>query len=168
MAETRQEKMTVDEKQKESLLRYRCDTARIAAVKKGSVALLALMTIAFVMTGSYSCESMGDIAVLISWALYLVPLLFSWAGIFTFLRIGEFVTARQKKKGPERLLQSSAFAAMLSAASVFCCVYFLITGEYASVTREIGMLIRVMIQCLLAVGLTALSRYHMLQLEESN
>ncbi|MDO4311733.1 MAG: hypothetical protein Q4C52_01470 [Eubacteriales bacterium] len=154
------------EPQKEQILRYRCDIERISVIKKGAVALVALMTIAFGLTGIYSCQSMGDSAVFISWALYLIPLVIAWIGLLHMLRLGENMTPKQQKKGPARLLWASGVAMLISGAGIFCCIYFLVTGEYESFSKEFGMVIRVTAQFVFALGTTLLARYNLRQLEE--
>lgn len=166
MSETRKNNTAENAVQTEKIFTYKCDASRISAMKKGFAALVVLMTAAFMLTGSYSCRSMGDIAVLLSWILYLVPLLLAWIGLFTTLRLGESITLKQQKKGPSRLLQGGAFAVLISAASVFSCIYFLVTGEYESVSTEIGMVVRVAVEFLAALGLAVLARYNLSQLEE--
>lgn len=156
------------ERQKEQYFRYTCGADRLAFLKKGSAALTALMTAAFLLTGTYSCRSMGDIAVLLSWALYLVPLALSWNGLLHLLRQKETVTFKERKKGPERLQQSGGIAVLIAAASMFACIYFLVTGEYESVAVELGMVIRIAAEFLSALGLTFLGRSVLSGMEEAS
>lgn len=151
----------------DSGFRYNCNTAKVLAIKKGSAVLVALLTIVFVLAGTYSCQSIGDIAVLLSWALLFLPVVFSWAALLVILRTGDTVTWKQYKKGPERLRQSGAFGALISAVSVFCCCYFIATGDIESVAVEIGMLGRILAEFFLAVGVLLIGRYHISQMEES-
>ena len=165
-AEIREKKTSEKEAEREPVLRYKCSPGRVSLMKKVSAVPVVLMTAAFVITGTYPCQSMGDIAVLISWALYLVPLLISWFGLMNLLRLGGEMTPKQQKKGPARMLQGAVFGALLSAVSVFCCIYFLVTGEYESIAAEIGMVVRVLAEFFGAFCLAALTHYHMSQLEE--
>lgn len=68
------------------------------------------------------------------------------------------MTQKQYKRGPLRLLRCGVFAAMFAAAAAFACVWFLVTGDYDSISSEIGMLARVLLQLASAVGLAVLSR----------
>ena len=164
---TKQGNTTETEVKREVVLKYECDENRISIMKKGTLALVVLMTISYLWTGSYSCKSISDIAVFASWALYLLPLLLAWFSVLPVMRLGKIVTLKQHKGGPARACQGGAFAALLSAATILCCIYFLATGEYDSFAVEVGMLIRALIQFLAALALTLLSRYSLLQLKET-
>lgn len=154
------------EQNKEQHFRYTFNSGRLSLLKKGAVILTILMTVFFLLAGTYSCRSMGDIAVLLSWAFYLVPLAFSWDGLLHLVRQKDTVTSKERKRGAERLGQSGGIAALISAVSLFGCIYFLVTGEYESVTVELGMVIRTAAECLSALGLTFLGRYILCGMEE--
>ncbi len=151
---------------RDSVFRYSCSGAKVSAMKKISATLVILLTAGFVMAGFYSCQSIADIAVLLSWLLLFLPVAFSWTALFGILRMGDTVTWKQYKKGPERLRQSGAFGALLSAASVFCCGYFIVTGDVESIGVEIGMFLRLLFEFLLAVGILQMGRYYLSQLKE--
>ncbi len=150
----------------DSVFRYSCSAAKVSTMKKVSAALVILLTAGFVMAGTYSCQSIADIAVLLSWLLLFLPVAFSWFALFGILRMGDAVTWKQYKRGPERLRQSGAFGALLSAASVFCCGYFIVTGDVESIVVEIGMFLRLLFEFLLAVGILQMGRYYLSQLKE--
>ena len=170
MAETRSRHVAVanEKSWREPVLRNSCNAEKISAMKKGSLTLVALLTAGFIMTGTYSCQSIGDIAVLLSWLLLFLPVAFSWTALFRILKMGDAVTWKQYKKGPERLSQSGAFGALISAAAVFCCGYFIVTGDVESTVVEIGMLVRLLFEFLLTVGTMQMGKYYLSQLEEQN
>lgn len=150
----------------EQYFKYTCSAEQLSKIKKGFAALISLMTLFFILTGTYSCRSMGDIAVLLSWFVYLVPLLLAWNGLFRLFRQKETVTVKERKKGPERLQQSGGVAALIAGVSVFACIYFLVTGEYESIATEMGMVIRIAAEFLSALGLTFLGRHCLSGMEE--
>ena len=152
--------------QQKIVFRYRCDKRKVSGMKKAAAALVAFMTAAFVLAGTYSCQSIGDIAVLLSWLLLLLPVAFSWTALVKILRMGDTVTGKQYKKGPERLRQSGAFGVLISAVSVFSCGYFIATGGVESIVVEIGMLIRILTEFLLCFGILMMGRYYISQMEE--
>lgn len=154
------------EKQQEQYFQYICGEEQFSYIKRGFAVLIILMTVFFVLTGTYSCRSMGDIAVLLSWIFYLVPLLLSWNGLLHLLRQRETVSTKERKKGLERLQQSGGVAALIAGVSVFACGYFLVTGEYESVVVELGMIIRNLAEFLSALGLTFLGRYSLSKMRE--
>ena len=130
------------------------------------MAAVVCMTGAFVLTGTYSCDSIRDIAVLLSWLLLIVPLLLSWTALFRILLMGESITWKQYKKGPERLRQSGAFGSLISAVSLFCCGYFIVTGGVEASASEFGMLLRILFECVCFAGTAWFGRYYLRQLEE--
>lgn len=164
-ADVGQKKMETGGNQ-EQYFKYTCSAEHLYNIKKGFAVLVSLMTVFFILTGTYSCQSMGDIAVLLSWFVYLVPLLLAWNGLFRLLRQKETVTFRERKRGPERLQQSGGIAALIAGASMFACIYFLVTGEYESIAVEIGMVIRTAAEFLSALGLGLLGRFSLSNMEE--
>lgn len=158
--------ITKENSQQKTGLWYRCDGRKVSVMKKAAAALVVFITAAFILTGTYSCQSIGDIAVLLSWLLLFLPVMFSWLALFQILRMGNAVTRKQYKKGPERLRQSGAFGVLLSGASAFSCGYFVVTGDVESIAVEIGMLARIALEFLLFFGILMIGRYYISQMEE--
>ena len=103
---------------------------------------------------------------MLSWFVYLVPLLLAWNGLFRLLRQKEAVTFKERRKGPERLQQSGGIAALIAGVSMFACIYFLVTAEYESIVTEIGMVIRIAAEFLSALGLIFWGRCSLSGIEE--
>lgn len=57
-------------------MHYICDSDYVSKINKYAAILIAVMTAAFVLTGTHSCQSISDLAVYLSWLVYFVPLLF--------------------------------------------------------------------------------------------
>lgn len=147
-------------------MRYICDAGYVSKINKYAVILIAAMTAAFVLTGTHSCQSIGDLAVYLSWLVYFVPLLFAWIGIVTSMRITDEMTAKQHKNGPARLCSCGVFGALFAGVTVFSCIYFMITGEYDQISAELSMAILGILECASAAGLAILSRKLLSQIEE--
>ncbi len=80
--------------------------AQISSVKKKSLVLLAFMTIVFGMIGTYPCSLIGDFSIMLSWIIYIVPLVFAWIGYISFSKIKVEMSEKQYKRGIDRLNNS--------------------------------------------------------------
>lgn len=147
-------------------MRYICNADYVSKINKYAAILIAAMTAAFVLTGTHSCQSIGDLAVYLSWLVYFVPLLFAWIGIVTSMRITDEMTAKQHKNGPARLCRCGVFGALFAGVTVFSCIYFMITGEYDQISAEVSMAVLGILECTSAAGLAILSRKLLSQIEE--
>lgn len=147
-------------------MRYICDGEYVSKVNKYAAVLIAVMTAAFVLTGTHSCQSIGDLAVYLSWLIYLVPLIFAWIGICISMRITGEMTVKQHKNGPARLCKCGVFGALFAGVTVFSCIYFMITGEYDQISAEISMAFLGILECASAAGVAVLSRKLLSQIEE--
>lgn len=147
-------------------MRYICDADYVSKINKYAVILIAAMTAAFVLTGTHSCQSIGDLAVYLSWLVYFVPLLFAWIGIVTSMRITDEMTVKQHKNGPARLCRCGVFGALFAGVTVFSCIYFMITGEYDQISAEVSMAFLGILECASAAGVAVLSRKLLYKIEE--
>lgn len=147
-------------------MRYICNADYVSKINKYAAILIATMTAAFVLTGTHSCQSIGDPAVYLSWLIYFVPLLFAWIGIVTSMRITDEMTVKQHKNGPARLCRCGVFGALFAGVTVFSCIYFMITGEYDQISAEIGMAVLGILECASAAGVAVLSRKLLSKIEE--
>lgn len=147
-------------------MHYICDTDYVSKINKYAAILIAAMTAAFVLTGTHSCQSIGDLAVYLSWLIYFVPLLFAWIGIVTSMRITDEMTVKQHKNGPARLCKCGVFGALFAGVTVFSCIYFMITGEYDQISAEVSMTFLGILECASAAGVAVLSRKLLSQIEE--
>ena len=147
-------------------MRYVCDVAYVSKINKYAAILIAAMTAAFVLTGTHSCQSIGDLAVYLSWLVYFVPLLFAWIGIVTSMRIKDEMTVKQHKNGPARLCRGGVFGALFAGVTVFSCIYFMITGEYDQISAEVSMAFLGILECASAAGVAVLSRKLLSKIEE--
>lgn len=118
-------------------MHYICDSDYVSKINKYAAILIAVMTAAFVLTGTHSCQSISDLAIYLSWLVYFVPLLFAWIGIATSMKITDEMTVKQHKNGPARLCRCGVFGALFAGVTVFSCIYFMITGEYDQISAEI-------------------------------
>lgn len=147
-------------------MRYVCDADYVSKINKYAAILIVAMTAAFVLTGTHSCQSIGDLAVYLSWLVYFVPLLFAWIGIVTSIRITNEMTMKQHKNGPARLCRCGVFGALFSGVTVFSCIYFMITGEYDQISAEVSMAFLGIMECASATGVAVLSRKLLSKIEE--
>ena len=147
-------------------MRYICDADYVSKINKYAAILIAAMTAAFVLTGTHSCQSIGDLAVYLSWLVYFVPLLFAWIGIVTSMRITDEMTEKQHKNGPARLCRCGVFGALFAGVTVFSCIYFMITGEYDQISAEVSMAFLGILECASAAGVAVLSRKLLSKIEE--
>ena len=147
-------------------MHYICDSDYVSKINKYAAFLIAVMTAAFVLTGTHSCQSISDLAVYLSWLVYFVPLLFAWIGIATSMKITDEMTVKQHKNGPARLCRCGVFGALFAGVTVFSCIYFMITGEYDQISAEIGMTFLGILECASSAGVAVLSRKLLSQVEE--
>lgn len=99
-------------------MHYICDSDYVSKINKYAAILIAVMTAAFVLTGTHSCQSISDLAVYLSWLVYFVPLLFAWIGIATSMKITDEMTVKQHKNGPARLCRCGVFGALFAGVTV--------------------------------------------------
>ena len=168
MIETKTQELneTVQMRPEAVRMRYICESGYVSKINKYVVALIAVMTASFVLTGTHSCQSIGDIAVYLSWLVYLVPLVFAWIGIAKSVWITGEMTVKEHKNGPARLCRCGVFGALFAGVTVFSCVCFMITGKYDQISAEISMAFLGVLECVSAAGVAVLSRKLLSKIEE--
>ncbi|MDO4474460.1 MAG: hypothetical protein Q4B75_07380 [Eubacteriales bacterium] len=144
--------------QNEITYSHKYSEKKIASVKKISLILILLMTCLFVMLGTYPCGTMSDIAMMLIWIVYAIPLFFCWMGYFKFVKIQGEISADQYKKGIVRLNNSGMGVLLFSGFNFFCCIHYLITGEYESLAVEVGFFVRVTILFAVSVCFALIQR----------
>lgn len=150
----------------ETCMKYICEQGYVLKMNRYMLCLVILMTIGFFLAGTHSCQSMGDMAVYLSWIIYFVPLFFSWIGCIGSMRIKDEMTEKQHKNGPARLCRCGVFGALFGGATVLCCIYFMVTGEYEQFSAEVGMALIGCLECAAAAGVAMISKKLLAQIEE--
>lgn len=148
----------------ETMMQYKCSGGKISVLRTGSIILLVLMTLAFLLEITYHY---GSLVVLASLIFSAIPLLLCWIALFRLLRTGKTMTETEYKKSAMRLQQDSVLVMLFTAAALFGTGELLFKGNYTSLELEVGMLVRNIVQILLSLALALLSKHHCHQIEKT-